>query len=101
MSEVASFDPRFSDVPDCYLLARLTSVRNAGPTREQLPLILDEPFLRIRGRRKWELLELVERLAAKAQLIYLSDDPDVVLWSRRRAAAGDLLLLEPVAATAV
>src|SRR5207253_9458910 len=78
-----------------YLLARLTSVRNAGPTREQLPLILDEPFLRIRGKRKWELLELIEPLAEKAPLVHLSDDPDVVLWSRRRAAAGSLLLLEP------
>jgi hypothetical protein len=77
-----------------YLLARVTAARNAGPQREPLPLILDDPFARIRGDRKWEVLDLVERLAQQAQIVYLTDDPDVALWARRRLATGSLLLLE-------
>lgn len=83
-----------------YLLARLAAVRGAGGGREALPLILDEPFQRIRGERKWEILDLVERLSGSAQLVYLSNDPDVQLWARRRAASNSLMLLEPVAAEA-
>lgn len=83
-----------------YLLARVAAVRNAAGGRETLPLILEEPFQRIRGERKWEILDLVERLSASAQLVYLSNDPDVQLWARRRAASNSLMLLEPVAADA-
>lgn len=78
-----------------YLLARITAVRSAGAHREAFPLILDDPFVRIRGERKGELLDLVERLAQRAQIVYLTDDPDVQLWARRRVATGSLLLLEP------
>ena len=78
-----------------YLLARLTSVRNTGPGRVPMPLLLDEPFLRIHGSRKRELLDLLERLSGRAQLVYLTDDPDVVLWARRAAGNGSVLLLEP------
>jgi hypothetical protein len=88
---VALADP--ADI-ERYLLARITAVRGTGAQREPLPLILDDPFVRIRGERKGELLDLVERLAERAQIVYLSDDPDVQLWARRRVAAGSLLLLE-------
>ena len=43
------------------------------------------------------MLDLVERLAEKTQMIYLTDDVDVVVWARRRSATGVLALLEPVA----
>lgn len=91
-----------ADVADVerYLLARITSARSVGGGSECLPVILDEPFARIRGERKWEILDLVERLAEKTQIVYLSDDGDVQLWARRRAGTGSLLLLEPVAADA-
>jgi uncharacterized protein YhaN len=78
-----------------YLQARLAAVCGAGPQRDALPLILDEPFLRIRGERKAELLELVERLADRTQLVYLTDDPDVLHWARPRAGSEVLRLLEP------
>ena len=77
------------------LLARLTAARK-GAGEESLPVLLDEPLVRIRGDRKWELLDLVERIAEKAQVVYLTDDHDVVIWARRRAAGGSLALLEPV-----
>jgi hypothetical protein len=78
------------------LLARVIAARNAGPSGEVLPVLLDEPFLRLRGDSKWAMLDLVERLAEKTQMIYLTDDVDVVVWARRRSASGSLALLEPV-----
>src|SRR5437588_801844 len=52
------------------LLARLTSARRPGG-EEALPVVIDEALLRIRGERKWELLDQVERLADKTQIVYL------------------------------
>jgi hypothetical protein len=80
------------------LLARLAAARRPGGD-EVLPVILDETLVRVRGERKWELLDLVERLADKTQILYLTDDHDVVLWARRRSASDSLALLEPVAET--
>jgi hypothetical protein len=80
------------------LLARLAAARRPGGD-EVLPVVLDETLVRVRGERKWELLDLVERLADKTQIVYLTDDHDVVLWARRRAASDSLALLEPVAET--
>jgi hypothetical protein len=77
------------------LIARLTTARK-GVGAEALPVLLDEPLVRIRGDQKWELLDLIERVADKTQIVYLTDDHDVVLWARRRAAGGSLVLLEPV-----
>ena len=83
-----------------YLLAHLTRAGHAGPFDESVPVILDEAFVRIAAERKWELLDMLRRLAEKTQLIYLSDDPFVGAWARRRAAAGLVTLLEPVEASA-
>jgi hypothetical protein len=77
------------------LIARLTTARK-GVGAEALPVLLDEPLVRVRGDQKWELLDLIERVADKTQIVYLTDDHDVVLWARRRAAGGSLVLLEPV-----
>ena len=79
-----------------YLLAHLAKAAHAGPFDESLPVVLDEPFLRIGAERKWELLDMLRRLAEKSQLLYLTDDPFVAAWARRRAAAGLVTLLEPV-----
>jgi hypothetical protein len=79
-----------------YLLAHLTKAGHAGPYDESVPVVLDEPFLRIASDRKWELLDMLARLGEKTQLIYLTDDPFVSAWARRRATAGVITLLEPV-----
>ena len=98
LGEVSSANPLF-ETPDIeqLLLARVVAARNAGPSGEALPVLLDEPFLRLRGESKWAMLDLVERLAEKTQMIYLTDDVDVVVWARRRSSTGVLALLEPVA----
>jgi hypothetical protein len=79
-----------------YLLAHLTKAAHCGPSDESVPVVLDEPFLRIAAERKWELLDMLRRLGEKTQLIYLTDDPFVGAWARRRASAGLITLLEPV-----
>lgn len=81
------------------LLARLAGARRPGVTDETLFLVLDEPFAKIKGESKWAALDMVERLAGQVQMLYLSDDPDVVTWARRRVAAGAVTLMEPVAET--
>ena len=50
-------------------------------------MLIDDALLRVRGEQKWELLDLVERVADKTQIVYLTDDHDVVVWARRRAGA--------------
>ena len=81
-----------------YLLAHLTKAGHCGPNDESVPVVLDEPFLRIAAERKWELLDMLRRLGEKTQLVYLTDDPFVGAWARRRASAGLITLLEPVEA---
>ena len=81
-----------------FLLAHLTKAGHLGSQDEAVPVILDEPFLRIAADRKWELLDMLRRLGESTQLIYLTDDPYVGAWARRRAAAGLITLLEPIEA---
>lgn len=78
-----------------YLLARLTQANGAGPDGDPLPVVIDEALVRLQGDAKWELLDLLDRVGERTQLVYLTDDPYVGAWSRRRAAAGAITLLEP------
>jgi len=77
------------------LLGRLAAARRVGPHGESVTMILDEPFERIRGERKNNMLDAVERLSSSVQVIYLTDDVDVLVWARRRGPGGALSLLEP------
>jgi hypothetical protein len=77
------------------LLGRLTAARRVGPSGEGVAVVLDEPFGAVHGDRKWSILDAVERLSASTQLIYLTDDVDVLVWARRRSIAGSVSLLEP------
>ena len=82
------------------LMNRMGVARNAGATAEPLPVLLDDPFLKIRGEKKWEVLDLIERVSERVQVVYLTEDPDVTVWARRRMGAGCLTLLEPVSEAA-
>jgi hypothetical protein len=79
-----------------FVLAHLTKAGHAGPFDESVPVFFDDAFLRVAAERKWELLDMLRRLGEKTQLVYLTDDPFVAAWARRRAAAGLVSLLEPV-----
>ena len=79
-----------------YLVSHLTKAGHCGPDDESVPVLLDEAFVRIAPERKWELLDMLRRLGERTQLIYLTDDPFVSAWARRRASAGLITLLEPI-----
>ena len=103
---IAALESQFDDSPEStiaqvadvqqYLVAHLTKAGHCGPDDESVPVLLDEAFLRIAPERKWELLDMLRRLGERTQLIYLTDDPFVSAWARRRASAGLITLLEPV-----
>ena len=79
-----------------YLLGALTKANCVGPLGEPVPVLLDDPFVRVPAERKWELMDMLRRLSEKTQLLYLTDDPFVGAWARRRADSGEISLLEPV-----
>ena len=83
-----------------FLLAHLTKAGHAGPFDESMPVLVDDAFLRVAAERKWELLDMLRRLGEKTQLVYMTDDPFVSAWARRRAAAGLVTLLEPAGSDA-
>jgi len=78
------------------LIVRLADLRHVGPDEESLPLILDEPFVGIDLPVKQWMLELVARAAGSPQVVYLTDDEDVVAWARIEAMAGQLGVVEPL-----
>jgi hypothetical protein len=81
------------------LQARLAAARRPGSHDETIPLLVDEALQRLRSEVKWALLDMIERCAHQVQMIYLTDDPEVVTWARRRVGADALSLLEPTAET--
>lgn len=77
-----------------HLLGHLATAATAGPAGDPVPVVLDEVFLRVPADRKWDLLDLLHRLAESHQLVYLSDDAFVAAWARQRALDGTITLLE-------
>ncbi len=75
------------------LLARLGRARHAAPDGGPLPAILDELFLNVPAGHKWDLLDMVERLSEGSQIIYLTEDPYVAAWAKRRSDSGAIKLL--------
>jgi hypothetical protein len=90
LSESVLVDP--ADLQE-RLLARLGRARHAAPDGGPLPAILDEPFLNVPAGHKWDLLDMVERLSEGSQIIYLTDDPYVAAWAKRRSDSGAIKLL--------
>jgi hypothetical protein len=80
-----------------YLRDRVAAVERCGPGGELLPLIFDDAFSTLRADAKWAMLDSIDRLSAAAQVIYLSDDPEVAVWARRRSAAGTVGHEDPLA----
>ena len=81
------------------LLARVNAARSGAVADEGIPVILDEAFVQLDRERKLEVLDLLERVSEKRQIVYLTDDPDVMTWARRRANAGGVGLLAAAEAT--
>lgn len=81
------------------LQARLAAVRRPGSHDETVPLLVDEALLRLQSEVKWGLLDMIERCSQQVQMIYLTDDPEVVTWARRRVGVDALSLMEPMSET--
>jgi len=73
------------------LRERLSAVGAVGPAGESLPLLLDDCLVNLRADAKWTMLDLVDRLAGDAQVVYLTEDGEVATWARRRAANGSIV----------
>lgn len=80
------------------LMARLDTVRTAGPDGESLPLVLDDSLRGIDHDLKAPLLELLLHSSSKQQIVFLTEDTDVADWARVEAITGELSILEPTAA---
>ena len=76
------------------LVTHLSDVRNLGPEGESLPLLLDDPFLALDASVKPALLELLSRSAGSPQVMFLTNDPDVLTWARLEALTGEIGILE-------
>ena len=80
------------------LVQRLEQVRNIGPAGENLPLILDDALNGLAVELKAPLLEMLVRSSERQQIIFLTEDEDVIDWARVEAITGDLSILEPTPA---
>ncbi|MBV9665656.1 MAG: hypothetical protein JOZ37_16945 [Actinobacteria bacterium] len=81
-----------------HLLGRLAIARRAGGF-ESVPLLLDEPFDAASDTRVDALLDMIDRLSDRVQLIFLTDDSRVVGWARARRSNNSFSLLEPTPET--
>ena len=61
--------------------------------------MLDDPFLALDASVKPALLELLSRSAGSPQVIFLTNDPDVLTWARLEALTGEIGILEAAPST--
>ena len=83
------------------LNTRLAAVRGVGPRHQTLPLILDDTLTGIDAALKPPLLELLSKATVSQQVLFLTNDEDVISWARLEAIAGHLALIEPAASLSV
>lgn len=79
------------------LIQRLEQVRGIGPAGENLPLVLDDSLNGLDAGLKAPLLEMLVRASESQQIVFLTEDVDVIEWARVEAITGDLSILEPTA----
>ena len=77
------------------LLRRVDELQSVGPTGEELPLILDEPFEGLEPAALRWLLELVLRVGGHPQLVLLTEDPEIAAWAEREALGGNVAVVAP------
>lgn len=61
-----------------------------------LPLLVDEPLNQIPADKREALLDMLLRLSARVQMIYLTEDPVVRAWARAHEAGMGISMMEPV-----
>jgi hypothetical protein len=75
------------------LQAKFTAAGSLGIHNERLPMVFDDAFVDAAASRKWDLLDLLRRLAVHNQVLYLSGDPFVAAWARDAAEHGRIRLI--------
>jgi hypothetical protein len=58
-------------------------------------VFLDDPFAHIEPKAKPSLLEQLVAASRNQQVIYLTEDADVVEWARVESMTGDVAIIEP------
>jgi hypothetical protein len=79
--EAATTEPTLmqADQLEWYLLSRVSANRHASYVGS-VPLVLDEALLGLPRDQVRSLLDHLERMAETVQIVYLSDDRDVLDW---------------------
>jgi hypothetical protein len=62
--------------------------------RSGLPIICNDPFQELDSPAKPVLLEELTRTSLRHQVVFLTQDPDVISWAAAEAVAGHISLLE-------
>jgi hypothetical protein len=76
------------------LIVRISELRKIGDGGESLPLLLDESLLGVESTVKVWVLDLIARSAGSLQIIYLTEDPEVIEWAKREVASGHSTMVE-------
>lgn len=77
------------------LREHLERVRNLGPDRESLPLLLDEPFVLLPEECTAPLLSLVLEQSKYQQIVLLTAQPSIESWAQLETMTGALEVVEP------
>ena len=75
------------------LRQHLARVRSLGPAGESLPLILDDALVGLDPPVKASLLELLGTASDNQQIVFLTDDPEVVAWAQLEELTGAVAVL--------
>ena len=73
---------------------RLAEPAGDGGPIESLPVICDDPLVKLGPERKPQLLEALVDASTRRQVILLTGDPDVAAWARVEALTGEVGLVE-------
>jgi hypothetical protein len=82
------------------LRTRLDALLSESIGGESLPLVLDDAFRDVAREDRPALLELLVERSHQQQIVFLSNDEEIATWARLEALAGELSVVEPVAANA-
>jgi len=77
------------------MMQRINAVQAIGPAGESLPLLLDDSLRDLPSEMKAPLLEMLFQSSASQQIVFMTEDHDVIEWARVEAITGDLSILEP------
>jgi DNA repair exonuclease SbcCD ATPase subunit len=70
-----------------YILMRIGLAQHMSAVAEPVPLVLDDPFVDLDGRRLRLMMEFLSTLSARMQILLFTKDPAVVQWLETSAPA--------------